>query len=84
MPLYNAKKANGTYRVTKFDDDLEVENSYLTSERECTCPAGHRDTCRHRQMLPAFIEQQRVDTFWFLDWDNQKWADPLKRSWRRL
>lgn len=84
MTCYNAKKANGGYRITKFDDNLEVESSYVTSTHECDCPAGSRDTCRHRQMLPEFISRERIDSWWFLDWDNRKWLDPFNKAWRRI
>jgi hypothetical protein len=84
MSLYNAKKTPNGIRITKFDDDLEVESSYLTSAIACECPAGSRDTCRHRQMLPDFIATKRVGSWWFLDWDNRKWVDPFKKAWRRI
>jgi hypothetical protein len=85
--LYNAKSANGAYRITKFTSDLDVEASYLTTEKECSCPAAARPTCRHRQMLPMFIGAQRVDSFWFLDWEAGRWKDPFNKSkprWRRF
>jgi hypothetical protein len=84
MSLYNAKTSNGAFRITKFDGNLEVESSYLTTVKECECPAGSRPTCRHRQMLPEFIAHERVDTYWFLDWDHRKWADPFHKAWRRI
>jgi hypothetical protein len=73
MSLYNVKSANHEYRVTKFDDELHPESSYITTETNCDCPAGHRDTCRHREMLPAFTEKDRVDSPWFYDFDNDQW-----------
>lgn len=84
IAYYNCKKANGVYRITKFNEDLDVESSYLTSNKDCDCPAGVRDTCRHRQMLPEFISTGRIGSWWFLDWDNHKWVDPFKKAWRRL
>jgi hypothetical protein len=71
MTLYNAKSTDDGVRITKFTDDLNVESSYIVSRSSCDCPAGVRDTCRHRQMLPSFVE--RIDTPWFLDWDNRRW-----------
>ena len=73
MSLYNVKSRNSEYRVTKFDDDLEPESSYVTSEVACDCPAGHRDSCRHRTMLPRFIANSRVNTAWMYDFDNERW-----------
>ena len=73
MSLYNVKKFDEAYQITKFTDDLDVESSYITSRSTCDCPAGVRDTCRHRQMLPEFLEAKYVDKSWFLDWDNHLW-----------
>jgi hypothetical protein len=95
MSLYNAKRVPDAYRVTKFTDDLDAESSYITTRDSCDCPAGHRDTCRHRQMLPDFIANERVNSEWFLDWDNRRWfyynsengrmtSQPPRASWRRF
>jgi len=95
MSLYNAKQTSEGIRITKFTDDLDVESSYITSRDVCDCPAGHRDTCRHRQMYPEFAANERINTPWFLDWDNHRWyyyhsqAGQLldkapKPSWRRI
>jgi hypothetical protein len=69
--------------VSKFDDDLNVESTHqITMKRNrmyCTCPRGERfSTCRHRKMLPIFIEKGRVNTGWFYDFENEKWKKPLK------
>jgi len=63
MTLYNYR-SDGT--VTKWDTFGNIESQYLVSEEGCTCPAGHRPTCRHRQMLPHLLPI--VDTHWFLIW----------------
>ena len=102
MSLYNAKRIEDAYRITKFTDDLEVEvgkdgkeSSYITSRSTCDCPAGVRDTCRHRQMLPSFIHHERINTSWFFDWDLHRWFyhdpetgqmmnEPPRASWRRF
>lgn len=73
MSLYTAKKANGGYRISKVTDDLEFESSYITTEDSCECPAGHRPSCRHREMLPDFLARGRVGTAWMLDYDNGQW-----------
>lgn len=65
MTLYNLR-SDGT--ITKWDADGNVQAQYSVSEDGCTCPAGHRHTCRHRQMLPDLLPI--ADTHWFLDWDN--------------
>jgi hypothetical protein len=66
--LYSLRTDGDQYRITKFVDG-EPEGSYLTSERECECPAGHRATCRHRQMLPQMLAHGIANTHWFMDWD---------------
>lgn len=53
--------------VTKFDPDGNPQGIYETSFDACTCPAGQRPTCRHRQMLTQ-LEPIR-DTHYFLQWD---------------
>ncbi len=69
MTLYNAHTSTlGILFITKWDSSGNVESSYETSYEACTCPAGHRHTCRHRQMLPLLIPI--ANTHWFLDWDN--------------
>lgn len=93
MTLYNAKTDDGEVRITKFTDDLDVQSSYITSGSSCECPAGARDTCRHRKMFSAIKE--RINSPWFLDWDNGGWyyynaetgelLDKIPRkSWRRI
>jgi hypothetical protein len=77
MTLYNLKTDGDEYRITKFTNDLEVESSYLTSHQECTCPAGHRPTCRHRQMLPSMLAADLADSGGFYDFESQQVLVPL-------
>lgn len=82
--LYNCHTDGDNYRITKFNDG-EVESSYLCSTTECQCPAGSRPICRHRLMLPMFLDRGAVDTFWFLDFERKGWVsnDPADAaSWR--
>lgn len=72
--LYSCKHAGDEYRITKFDDDMNVVSSYLCNHLACDCPAGVRDTCRHRQMLPKFLARSAVGTAWFLDYDRNGWV----------
>lgn len=79
MILYNLKSETShanviSYRITKFDDDLNPESSYLVHHEVCECPAGTRNTCRHRQMLPLMLD--RVDSSWFYCFDDKQWYDP--------
>lgn len=67
MTLYNSKTEGDSLRVTKFDSDLNVESSYLTTAENCECPAGHRSTCRHRQMYPILQTIANLPQFWDFD-----------------
>lgn len=82
--LYNCHTDGTEYRITKFSDG-EVESSYLCSFDECQCPAGSRPTCRHRLMLPMFIDRGAVNSFWFLDFERKGWVSnepAFAQSWR--
>jgi hypothetical protein len=73
--LYNCKSISANeFRITKFDRDLNVISSYALSREACECPAGARSTCRHRQMLPKFLQRKQVDTDWFYDFLAQGWV----------
>lgn len=75
MPfLYNCRHDGDQYRISKFDEDQNVESSYLCTETECECPAGVRPMCRHREMLPLFIRRGAVNTGWQLDYDRGGWV----------
>jgi hypothetical protein len=83
MPiLYNCRHDGDQYRITKFDDDMNPQASYLCTEDECECPAGVRPTCRHRAMLPKFIFRQHVGDEWFFDYDRGGWVQ-LGEEWAR-
>src|SRR5215469_8463368 len=79
--LYNCKSVDEThYRITKFDsglvpfeDDKGRISSYTCSLQECECPAGHKPTCRHRKMLPLFLENDHIDDNYFFIWDTHQW-----------
>lgn len=68
VALYSLRTDGDEYRITKFVDG-DVESSYLTTHSECQCPAGHRQTCRHRQMLPSMLAHGLCDTHWFFCFD---------------
>jgi len=72
--LYNCKHSGDQYRITKFDEHMNVEASYLCTTKECECPAGHRPRCRHREMLPRFIQRGTVGTEWCYDFDRGGWV----------
>lgn len=64
MSLYNAKTEGDALRVTKFDYDLNVESSYLTTPTTCECPAGVRPSCRHREMFHNLLTIADMLQFW--------------------
>ncbi len=78
MALYNCKSADGSYRITKFDTDLNPEGSYLVSDEACECPAGVRPTCRHRQMLPKFLARDAVDQPIYYAFEEDVWLEPVE------
>lgn len=76
MILYNCCNCelnDEGYIITKFDDDFNVESSYRVTVEACECPAGVRDTCRHRKMLPIFIATEHIDDNWFYNYDTHGW-----------
>lgn len=81
MPtLYNCKHDGDQFRISKFDSDWNVESSYLLDATNCQCPAGHRPSCRHRDMLPKFIARNAVGTQWFFDHDRGGWVQGWKEE----
>lgn len=74
MTLYTIKPG---FFAVKFDDDFNVLTTYSVSEEGCSCPAGNKDTCRHREMLQVFKDSDRVGSGWFVDWDKTRWVEPI-------
>jgi hypothetical protein len=75
--LYSCKSVTsdgGNFRITKWDDNEPI-TTYLCTTTECDCPAGSRSTCRHREMLPRFIDRGAVNTGWHWDHDRGGWVD---------
>ena len=69
VTLYNCHHDGDQYQITKFTDG-NPESSYLTTHTDCQCPRSEHPTCRHRQMLPIFINSGLINTHLFLNWDN--------------
>lgn len=75
--LYNLRHStDNNFTITKFVDG-EVESSYelAANLRECACPAGHRPSCRHRQMAPMMLAAGIIDTHYFWDYDLNRAVD---------
>lgn len=94
MSLYNMKHLNDHYEINKFDSDLNPQATYEVSIKECNCQAGHRPTCRHRQMLLVFQYSGRINTGWMWEFDDREWffldqssglipEKRIKGHWRR-
>ena len=93
--LYNCKRIDAShYRITKFDSGLVpfehhdgTLSSYTCTAEGCDCPQGHKPSCRHRKMLPFFIEEEHVGDNYFFIWDTHQWfkasgifADAIKEN----
>lgn len=79
MPsLYSLRSTpDGAFAITKFSQDLHPESLYALSPSACTCPQGHKSTCRHRKMLPIFLTAKHVDDGWFLEWETRRWVPAI-------
>ena len=79
---YNLKRTPEGYRMVKFDSLYNVEAVYyIRSSRGkfyCDCPAYKHETCKHRSMIPLFIENNGVDTGKFLCFDTGEWFPPVE------
>lgn len=65
------------FRITKFDNDLNVEVAYDVSGKSCSCPAffgNPKKPCKHMRMLQRFLHEHRIDSHWFIDADG-KWIE---------
>lgn len=71
MTYYNLTLHNDTFRMTKFDADLNVESSYELTATDCACPQAHRPTCRHRKMFPIFMASGHVNDNWFYNFERE-------------
>lgn len=80
MILYSLRSADGEFRITKFDHDLNPESSYIVAHDGCECPQwqGRGVMCRHMKMLP--LMKDRLDTPWFYCYDDGKWYDPTGQA----
>ena len=67
----------GEFIIQKFDTDYTCESVYACTLRECQCPQGHKDRCRHRTMLPLFLKFGHIGDGWFLEWDTRQWRKPV-------
>jgi hypothetical protein len=72
--LYNLKSIKDKFLMTKFSDDLELQASYILSDGDCNCPSGiHGRYCRHKRIRKLFVDQGKVNSEWFYNYDTGKW-----------
>ena len=70
------------WKVTKvFDSDPRGMKTYDVAESGnslvCTCFAGHRNTCRHREMIGVFKVNHAIDTGAMYQFDTKTWREPI-------
>lgn len=68
------------WSVVKMDRDFEEVETYHISKHVsvCSCYAGNKPTCRHRQLLAIFQDANAVDSRRAFDFDKNRWIDPPK------
>lgn len=83
--IYTVVQANNLFEVKKFDKDFNFLQQYFVTELGadsanmiCTCPAGAKPTCRHRQMVRLFEAEGKLNTGEFYHFDKKKWLPALK------
>ncbi len=66
--------------VVKMERDFEPIETYHVSKHVsvCSCYAGSKDTCRHRQLIGIFETAQAINSRRAYDFDKGKWIDPPK------
>lgn len=75
VSLYSCKHDGDIYSITKFDDQLNVESSYLVDPTACQCPAfDKRGRCKHQEMLPFFINRKAVGSGEMYDHERGGWV----------
>lgn len=77
---------NDNWNVVKMDRDFTVEDTYFVNKRVsvCSCFAGNKPTCRHRQLVIKFENAKAIDSRRAYDFDKDKWIDPPKAALEML
>jgi len=65
MTLYNIFTTSQGLRITKWDNDFNVEASYLVSDQGCECPANK--PCKHMSMMKMMRADGEIDKNSFYD-----------------
>lgn len=73
--LYSLRTTPSGHRITKFDENLNVESSYdihtIDGVLHCNCPQQAKPTCRHRKMFNEVLAH--VDSNWLYNYDKHEW-----------
>jgi len=87
MTLYSLKTTENGYQIFKLGDDFEHQATYELEwtahdkqgrdKLSCSCPAGARPNCRHREMAYLFTSERKIDKGWLFDYDNRQWHEPI-------
>ena len=81
MNIYTVLSGNeANWSVVKMDRDWNQEDTYHVSKHVnvCSCFAGNKTTCRHRELVEVFKRANAVDSRRAYDFDKDKWIDPPK------
>lgn len=77
---YTVKDAGDQgYAVLKLDEDFRHTETYHVTRRPdvaCTCFAGNKSTCRHRQIVQMYISNNLVGSGRLYNFDKTKFYDP--------
>lgn len=83
--VYTVSQLGLVFEVKKFDEDFNYLQTYHATEMGqndanmiCSCPAGSKPTCRHRQMARIFEAEEKLGTGEFYHFDKKKWYPALK------
>lgn len=65
-----------------FDDIDEMRVYYLYPHNKghiCICPAGNSPLdCRHKRIVAAFMQYNKLSTGWWYEYDTNTWHKPLE------
>lgn len=70
------------WTVVKMDREFEHEDTYYVSKHVsvCSCFAGSKSTCRHREMVSIFQAENKVDSREAYDYDKKRWVQKPKAA----
>lgn len=77
--------ADKSFKITKFNSDLEVESSYFMNYipstnggyYDCQCPASKFD-CRHKAIMKSIVDNGQVDSSKFLCFETKMFKEPTE------